>query len=137
MFGRVDFRKDGGKKKWVKIRRENFLEVVWLGERERKKKMIGFGVFSLRPPKSCLPKMERKLLRGVWFIYEPKCPCALAYGLLSSTFSFFLFSLDVAFSFLFFFIYFLTRSDFFFLEDFYFFNKFGWLFFFFWSLFLF
>ena len=65
MFGRVDFRKDGGKKKRVKIRRENFLEVVWLGERERKKKMIGFGVFSLRPPKSCLPKMARKLLRGV------------------------------------------------------------------------
>ena len=84
-----------------------------VGREREEKKMVGFGVFSLRPPKSCLPKMERKLLRGVWFIYGPKCPCALAYGFLFSTFSFFLFSLDVAFSFLFFFIYFLTRSDFF------------------------
>ena len=36
-----------------------------VGREREEKKMVGFGVFSLRPPKSCLPKMGRKLLRGV------------------------------------------------------------------------
>ena len=36
MFGRVDFREDGKKKKGEKIRKENFLEGVWLGEGEGK-----------------------------------------------------------------------------------------------------
>ena len=50
-FGRVDFREDKKKKKKKKrekMRREYFLECVWL-ERGEGKKMQGFGCFLPRP----------------------------------------------------------------------------------------
>ena len=44
VFGRVDFKEDGRKKKGEKMRKENFLEGVWAGGRERKVS-VGPGCF--------------------------------------------------------------------------------------------
>ena len=57
MFGRVDFREDE-KKKGEKMRKENFLEGVWVGGRERKV-MMGLGCFILDPLDINFSKIER------------------------------------------------------------------------------
>ena len=49
------------KRRREKMSRENFLEGVWLGGGDERKRW-GLGVFFLCPPESFLPKMGRKLL---------------------------------------------------------------------------
>ena len=75
MFGRVDFWEDEKtkkKKKGEKIRKENFLEGVWLGEGEGEGKMIvAPGCFLPGLAKTFfLPKMEKKLGRqNLWLLF--------------------------------------------------------------------
>ena len=61
VFGRVEFREEGKKRR--ENEEENFLENVWLGGGDEKE-MVGLRCFLPGPTKSFLPTMERKLGGG-------------------------------------------------------------------------
>ena len=84
MFGRVNFREDGKKKKKEREIKwgDKFIWKVfgWEG-REDWKWWWGLDVFSPIPWKSFLSKIGRKLSEGSLLDKWQKCLCALAHGL--------------------------------------------------------
>ena len=73
---------------WRENRKKNFFGVCLIGWKWRKINSR-VHVFSLGPPKSFLPKMERKLNGDEFFLDWQKCPYACAHELLQVAFIFF------------------------------------------------